>query len=314
MLQCSAYVPCDVWADRPQCRMDAEDNMLIKAVQGLAPHWRATVRYPERPSLVYRLSRWLESYSFASTPERVGIMEGLRAATSVAAMVLAALWLHSQILSWGAFAAFLVFLRDPGGSFALRLRTMGGFALGGTLVAWIASSAASVSPIVAGVAPLPLIFLSSLSRTYGPAAAQAGMLVCVVAVVAVAFPRRPEAALMLAAVFLLGSVWALALCLVVWRIHPHAPARRVVASVFGRLSDMTSGLLAHGERPTMSTAEWHAFNAEHRRSMRTAIERARGIVTSLEIGPARYRFEIAQADRIFAGLIAVGHHLGERAP
>ena len=269
-------------------------------------------RTPEKSSLALRVSRRLESHAFASTPEQIGILEGLRAATAVAVMVAAAVWLDRPLLSWAAFGAFWVCLADPGGPDGLRLRAMGGFAAAGTVVAWIASATAGASPLLAGAVLLVLVFLSSLSRTYGAAAAQSGVLVCVVAVVAVSFPGRPEAALGLAGAFLLGSVWALVLCIGIWRIHPHGPARKAVASVFARLGDMTSELLALDRRGTAEPATWNAFNADHRRSIRTAIERARAIVTDLETGCARYSLEIDLADRVFAGLIAVGHHLGER--
>ncbi|HTJ91295.1 MAG TPA: FUSC family protein [Acidocella sp.] len=228
-------------------------------------------------------------------------------------MVIVALWLHWPLLAWGAFGAFWVCLADPGGSDAVRLRALGGFTFGGTLIAWAASTAAGLGPLTAGIALLPLTFLASLSRAYGPAAAQSGMLVCVVAVVAVAFPRPPLAALTIAAVFLLGSLWALVLCLVVWRTHPHAPARRAIASVFARMADMTADLLTRGRYTSTVQADWPALNAAHRRSVRDAIERARDIVLSLETGQTRYHYELAQVDRIFAGLIAIGHHLGKRA-
>lgn len=120
----------------------------------------------------------------------------------------------------------------------------GGFAAAGTIVAWIAAATAGVSPALAAAAILPLIFLASLSATYGAAAAQCGTLVCVVAVVAVSLPSSQVAALELAGHFLLGGGWALTLCTAIWRIHPHAPARRAVASVFARLANMTSELLA----------------------------------------------------------------------
>ncbi|MGZ2488134.1 putative membrane protein YccC [Rhizobium pisi] len=265
-------------------------------------------------TLAYRLSRRLELYPFAATPEQIGVLEGFRAATAVAAMVLIAYWLQWPRFSWAAFGAFWVCLADPGGSGRLRLSAMGGFAAAGTVVAFTMSTVAGISPVLAGAALLPLVSLPSLSGTYGAAAAQSGMLVCVVAVVAVEFPGSPAAALELAAIFGLGCVWALVLCIGIWRIHPHAPARRAIVSVFARLDDMTADLLALDQRSiAASVDEWRSFNAEHRRSVRAAIERARSLVNGLENGSDSYRQEIELADRIFASLIAAGHCAEDRS-
>src|SRR5271166_6335659 len=138
-------------------------------------------RDPHRWSVADRLARRLESYAFATAPERIAVMEGLRAATAVAAMIAAAVWLDRPELSWAAFGAFWTCLADPGGRDRSRLGFMGLFAAAGTVTAFVASAAAGASPLLAVAALLLLVFLPSLSATYGAAAAQVGMLVCVVA-------------------------------------------------------------------------------------------------------------------------------------
>ena len=264
---------------------------------------------PARASVAYRIARRMEAYAFAATPERIGVQEGLRAATAVSVIVAAAVWLHWPSLSWAAFGAFWTCLADPGGSYQSRLVCMGSFGAAGAIAAWIGSASAGVSPVLGGAVLLPLIFLPCLSGTYGAAAAQVGVLVCVVAVVAVAYPGRPESALELAGRFSLGCLWAIILCIGIWRTHPQAPARRAVASVLARLRDMTIELIDLHRRGGADIAPWKAINAEHRRSVRAALERARSQVTELQIGGDRYMLELDLADRIFAGLIAVGHDL-----
>lgn len=266
---------------------------------------------PRRASFAYRVARRLESYAFAATPERIGVLEGLRAATAIAAIVAAALWLQWPGLAWAAFGAFWTCLVDPGGPYRSRLGCMASFAVAGAGAAWIGSASAGVSPVLGGAVLLPLIFLSSLSGTYGAAAAQVGVLVCVVALVAVAYPGDPHAALKSAGLLLLGCAWAMVLCIGVWRLHPYAPARRAVASVLARLRDMTAELIDLHRRGGRGSAHWKDVNAEHRRAVRAALERARSLVTELETGRDRYLVEIELADRIFAGLIAVGHDLDE---
>ena len=157
-----------------------------------------------RPSWVSRLARMLQARSFAFAPEQIGIAEGLRAATAVALVVIASQVLHRPILTWGAFAAFWTCLADPGGPDRIRWRTMGGFALAGTALAGVASWIASMGQITAAPILFALVFLCALSRFYGAAATQAGVLASVVAVVAIDYPSSAEHAAMLACVFLAG--------------------------------------------------------------------------------------------------------------
>lgn len=273
----------------------------------LAQGWRGILR---RPS-VQRLARRLESYSFAVALEQVAIHEGLRAATGVAIMVAAAVWLDWSSLTWAAFGAFWVCLADPGGTDRLRFRLMSLFAAAGTISAFIASATAGISPFLGAVALIPLVFVPSLSALYGLEAARVGTLVCVVAVVAVAFPNPPGAALQLAGLFLLGCLWAMILCMLIWRIERYGPARRAIVAALARLSSMIVDLLAL-DHTGRSVPDWDTFNAEHRRSIRATLERTRSIVAALETSERRYRVEIDIADRVFAALIAIGHALAER--
>ncbi|MDE1147557.1 MAG: FUSC family protein [Azospirillaceae bacterium] len=274
----------------------------------------------DRSSPLGRLARWLQARSFALSPEQIGITEGLRAATAVALMVALALYLDQPILSWAAFAAFWACLADPGGPVGIRLRAMGGFALVGTVMAGLISVAATLGPVWAAPVLLAAIFLCCLSRAYGPAATQVGVLACCVAVVAVGYPSTPLAALRLSAVFLLGSGWAVILCLAVWRIHPYAPARRAVAAIYSELGDMTAELLALHSSGATQDARWKAHAAEHRRAVREIIERARAAVGRFSAGRGAGRdvrrsllAAIEAGERIFAGLIALGYDLEPHA-
>jgi uncharacterized membrane protein YccC len=265
---------------------------------------------------VSRLVRWLETHSIPLTPEQIGFAEGLRAATAVAVMVAAAYVTESSVLAWAAFAAFWTCLADPGGPDRSRFYAMGSFAVTGTIAAALMSSTAMLGPLVAGSVLLVLVFLCSLSRSFGSAAAQSGVLTSAVAVVAVTYPRPPEAALQLAATFLGGCAWALVLCLFLWRIHPHAPLRRAVSAIYGRLDDMIADLSALDRGGHASDVHWSLFNADHRRSVRNAIERARAQMARFPDGEDIELKSLLKAvdtsDRVFAVLIAIGHHLGAR--
>jgi uncharacterized membrane protein YccC len=267
-----------------------------------------------RRASTQRCIRRLEAYSSAIAFEQVAIEEGLRAATGIATMVAAAVWLHRPVLAPAAFGAFWACLADPGGTYRSRFAFMALFAGAGTITAFIASAAAGIGPLAAAAALVPLVFLPSLSAMYGAEAARVGTLVCVVAAVAVAIPNPPGAALQLAGVFLLGCVWAMVLCIGIWRIQHFAPARRAITKVFGELRAMTSALLTLDDPGSATGFDWDAFNAEHRRCIRATIERARSVVAVLETSNPRYRIEIEIADRIFAALIAIGHALAEHGP
>jgi uncharacterized membrane protein YccC len=272
---------------------------------------------PPPPSIVYRWARWSEGHAFAITPEQIGFVEGLRAAAAIAAMLAGDLLLGCPDLSWSAFAAFWTCLCDPGGPDRLRLRTMGGFALAGAFISVIMAIGAMAGTVAGGLALLVVVFLCGLTRTYhpayGPTAAQAGMVASIVAVVAVSFPSSPADALKLGAFFLLGSLWALLLCIGLWRTHPRAPARRAVAAVFARLDDMAVELLRLNGRATNAASRWSDYNIEHRRAVRIAIERGRETVAKLAAGRRHFSQAIDTADQMFASLIAIGHYLGARA-
>ncbi|HVI88983.1 MAG TPA: FUSC family protein [Dongiaceae bacterium] len=278
----------------------------------------------KRPSWVSRLARILQARSFVFAPEQIDIAEGLRAATAVALVVAASQMLHCPMLTWGAFAAFWTCLADPGGPDRIRLRTMGGFALAGTMLAGSMSWAASMGQVVAAPILCLLVFICALGRSYGAAATQVGVLASVVAVVAIDYPSSMVHAGMLACVFLAGCVWALILCLLLWRVPPYRPARRAVGAIFRDLANMTVELEAIAKNAAPSTRgqllgvghrHIEQLHAGHRRAVRNTIERARvavnQITTGQNDGPVRRGLTtiLEGGDRIFAGLIALQHHL-----
>lgn len=274
--------------------------------------FRRTIRHAPAGSVVeaaYRLSRWLETRSFGLTPEQIGVSEGMRAATAVVVVVGLAYVLHWPGLAWAAFGAFWCCLADPGGPDRTRLKAIGGFALGGALVLPCVSMAGALGPVVGGAVMLALVFLTNLPRAWGGIAAVPGILVSVVAVVGVDYPRSPAGALLLAGVFLAGCLWAMLLCLALWRIHPHAPVRRAAASIFAREAAMVGEFLALVQQGDADEAAWTALDSAHRRAVRLAIERGRVAVARLESGRARHELAVDSADRLFAGLIALGHYL-----
>jgi Predicted membrane protein len=259
-----------------------------------------------------RFARWLQTRSFGFEIERLGITEGLRAATAVAGMVWLSQILHEPLLAWGAFAAFWTCLADPGGSDRLRFRIMAGFALVGTCVAALISTIAGLGPAIASPVLFAVVLACMFGRVLGPQAGLVGVLASVVAVVAVDYPNPLHNALKLAAIFFFGCLWAGVLCLVLWRVHPHRPARRAVAAIYRDLGYMAAGLEAVCRGFSPASSHHHA---EHRRAVRSAIERARATVGHIAAGhrngSARRGLMawIEAGDRFLAGLIALEHEV-----
>ncbi len=262
---------------------------------------------PAHLSALLRLGRWLQTRSFGFTPEQIGVSEGLRAAAAVGIMVSLVYITGNTLFGWGAFAAFWNCLADPAGPVRRRLLTMGGFTLAGTIVGPVMScSAAQLDPW----AVLPLLFvvvcLANAVRFWGQAAGQAGLLVGVVAVVAVDQPAPLAEAPYLACMFLAGGALAVFICAVIWPIHPFQPARRALKAVFRDLKHMAGALQAGPHERT-----------GNRWAVRTSIERARALIE--KTAACRRKESIAlemltvldAADEIFGGLIALEHACGK---
>ena len=262
-------------------------------------------------TLSARQTRWSEGHVFAITPEQIGIVEGIRASLAVAVMLAADLQLHIPGLAYGAVAAFWTCLCDPGGSSRERFKVMSTFAVGATLAISLAAYAAHWGMIAGGVALFVLLVVCGLTRSYrptfGPMPAPSGLIAAIAVVVGVASPRSAADALELAACFLSGAIWALVLCLVIWRTHPHAPARRALVAIFARLEEMAASLQQLDLAQADAADSWSDFNVDHRRAVRFSIERGRETVARLPTGRVRFTQGVDAAGRVFAALMALGH-------
>nr|WP_243846274.1 FUSC family protein [Rhizomicrobium palustre] len=189
------------------------------------------------------------------------------------------------------------------------------FAAVGAVVAASISTLAGIGVSVAAPVLFAVVLVCMQARVFGSHFGLAGVLAAVVAVVAVDYPNPPGNALKLASIFLIGCLWAMALCLVLWRVHPHRPARRAIAAVYRDLGYMIADLEA------VCRGEAHANDhrhAEHRRALRATIERARSTIGHIAAGhrngAARRGLTawIDGGDRLFAGLIALEYEVEER--
>ena len=241
----------------------------------------------------------------------ISLSEGLRAALSVAVFVAADQWVHWPPLLEAALGALLTCLGDSGGPFRKRLPALLSFALlGATITGGFGLLRGWGLGVAVPTACLG-IFACSFARVWGQAPLQVGNLLTVVLVLAMDEPRAPHEAGLLAASFAAGSLWAVLLTMVIWRIYPFRPARRAVSDAYRSVARLVADLRALVVADA-SPAEWEAHARGHRRAVRDTIERARTAVQDTlrvrgQASPRAFQglIRIEAIDQIFGALIAL---------
>ncbi|AOX19141.1 FUSC family protein [Kozakia baliensis] len=269
--------------------------------------WLGTSRSHTR--LIAGFSRFLARYAIALTPEQLSLSEGLRAAVATGVALAPALLHHNPLEAWIAFACFWTCLTDPGGTKAERLWVLGSFTLAGGVIIGVSSwfSQFGLIPIFAVLIAAGLG--SGLARVFSPIVVQLCSLLGCGAVAATGFPEGLAGSLHIAGYFIAGALNAMLFCLVLWPLHPYAPARRAIAAVYRVLETMTTELALGQLRETV-----------HRQAARNAIERARGLAVQLDAGHgnavmrARMDAALATAERLFTALLAIEHIFETKGP
>jgi uncharacterized membrane protein YccC len=243
----------------------------------------------------------------------VSLAEGMRAGLSVAVIIALNEYLVFPPLREAALAALLACICDPGGPIRRRVPVLLSFALIGATVTASFAMLRAFGPAIS----LPLgifgLFCSSFARIYGQAPQAVGALLATVQILALdRGDASPTAACIVAASFIGGAAWATLLTMVIWRIHPFLPARRAVAEVYRKLSELIGDLHALVQAPWITDSDWEAHARIHRGATRDAIEAARTAVldTVRARGAASNRaaqaiIRLETADQIFGGLIAL---------
>ncbi|HZT18448.1 MAG TPA: FUSC family protein [Dongiaceae bacterium] len=246
----------------------------------------------------------------------ISVAEGVRAALACGIVILANEWIGWPPLVYAALGANLACFADVGGPIRPRLAALLAFSFLGALT-WSAFGLlrplglAAVVPVAAAV-----IFCNSFARVWGPPAMAVGNLLTVVLVLgldrALAWPE----ALLVAAMFAAGGLWATFLTLVIWRLHPYRPAREAVGESWRLLAEL-AGDLRHlagraGPRTAPDAADWDAHARAHRRAVRESIEQARGLVMelvhmrgTLSQRGSQALMRLEAGDQLFGALIAL---------
>ncbi|WP_345813272.1 FUSC family protein [Paraburkholderia sp. PREW-6R] len=251
---------------------------------------------------------WMVSFSASEA----SLSEGLRAACAATAMLAVGNLLHDPAFAWAAIGAFWTCLADAGGSNRARFASMMGFALLSTLCGGATAFASGVSVLLAALAVLVFTSLGAFGRIWGAATSQVTILAATACVVMVDRPMHSvRSGMAFLGVYLVGCLFAVALSLTVWRIHPFGASRASLRTVYLRLADIaldSARLLEARAAPK----EWARHAAKFRADARAALERARKVLADVPASRTggRETYDdllglLADGEALFAYLIAV---------
>ena len=254
---------------------------------------------------------------FAVNPSAASFAEGLRAGIAIALPVIAGVLFGLPDYGLAALGALLTCFADPGGTLARRVPAVVAFALLAGLVyagfGMLRGIGIGIG-VTAALAGL-MIFCTSFARIYGQGGLQVGNLLTVVTVLALDRPLPPGQAAAHGLNLAAGAAWAVLLTLLIWRIHPYAPARRALATVSRRLSRLARELAALADAEE-SVAAFAAHAARHRGGVRMAIEasrevayqtfRRRGLITPRA---AQLSVRLQTLEQVFGDLVALSEIL-----
>ncbi|CAD6522626.1 FUSC family protein [Paraburkholderia metrosideri] len=290
--------------------------MMNRKLHPSSPRWSnrlysiATTIYRKRPV-------WMVSFSASEA----SLSEGLRAACASTAMLVVGNVLHDPIFAWAAIGAFWTCLADAAGSNRARFASMMGFALLSTLCGGITAFASGTSAVFAALAVLAFTTLGAFGRIWGAATSQVTILAATACVVMVDRPMHSvHAGLAFLGVYLVGCLFAVALSLTVWRIHPFGASRSSLRTVYLRLADIALDSARLLEHQRAIPRDWATHAAKFRADARAALERSRKLLAS--VPPTRTGNRetydtllglLTDSEALFAYLIAVSGAC-ERAP
>ena len=250
----------------------------------------------------------------------ISLAEGLRAALATATLIAINQWLHQPLLDVVAIGALFSCLCDVGGPMGRRLATILSFVAGGSLLFVLFGVARAEAPWVVLPAACVMLFANAMARSWGQNSMQVGNMLSVVLIFAIDLPQSWAPALLTGGAFAAGGLWALVLTLILWPLKPYQPARRAVAGVYRQVAAMADDMKSVAETDTAPPGVWDDHATAHRRTVRDAIELARGVVDQIASirGPqsgatVQSPIRLEAADEIFGALIGLSSVLETNA-
>ena len=202
---------------------------------------------------------------------------GLRAATAtVVPLAIGEATGRPQLL-WVALGGWLTTFADPGGPYPLRATTLVAYALAGGASMMVGTLCAA-HPWLSVAALFLWAAGCALLRVYGEAAGGVGTLSLIAFCIALGTPVSDLRSLALrGALFVAGALWAAALALMLWPVHPYRPVRRAVA-------DCHRGLALQARQLAAGAPGWFEATGRGRGQIRVLLETARAVLGSVRRG------------------------------
>ncbi|ACD15530.1 FUSC family protein [Paraburkholderia phytofirmans] len=260
-------------------------------------------------SAIYRKRPvWMVSFSTSEA----SLSEGLRAACASTAMLALGNLLHEPTFAWAAIGAFWTCLADAGGSNRARFASMMGFAVLSTLCGGLTAYASGAGAVFAALAVLVFTTIGAFGRIWGAATSQVTILAATACVVMVDRPMHSvRQGMAFLGIYLVGCLFAVALSLTVWRIHPFGTSRSSLRAVYLRLADIAVDSARLLERRA-ARGEWATHAAKFRADARAALERSRKVLARVPASRTggRETYDtllglLTDSEALFAYLIAV---------
>lgn len=156
---------------------------------------------------------------------KANLMDGMRAASASAIMLLVGCALQAPDFSWAAIGAFWTSLATAPQTARSRLASMLSFAVLSTLGGGVTIYAASLGAAAAALTILAFVTVAGLARVWGEQAYQVAILAATACVVMVDHPTAGGASgYAYLGLYLLGCLFAAALGMATWQLRPLALA------------------------------------------------------------------------------------------
>lgn len=158
-----------------------------------------------------------------STAAKANLLEGMRAASASALMLLVGCALNVPDFSWAAIGAFWTSLATAPDTARSRLASMLSFALLSTVGGALVTYTAALSATAGALAILIFVTMAGLTRIWGERPYQVAILAATACVVMIDHPSAASGDMAYLGLYLFGCLFATALSMVIWQIRPFAP-------------------------------------------------------------------------------------------